>query len=150
MPVIVLDAYALEAYLNDELPVADTVEPLLLSGEQVLISGINLAETLDRMIRVHGMPPAELEANLLGTGVHVTGVDEAAAFAAARLRAAHYHRSKRAVSIADCCAVALALDRDAPLVTSDPALLGLISDENGRYMALPDSAGTVWEPKRAD
>jgi predicted nucleic acid-binding protein len=144
MPVIVLDAYALEAYLNDELPVADVVEPLLLSGEQVLISGINLAETLDRMIRVHRMAPAELEANLLGTGVHVTAVDEPTAFEAARLRAAHYHRTRRAVSIADCCAAALALDRDAPLVTSDPALLGLIADENGRYMVLPDSEGKVW------
>jgi PIN domain nuclease of toxin-antitoxin system len=144
--VIVLDAYALEAYLNDELPAADTVEPMLLSGEQVLISGINLAETLDRMMRIHRMPPAELEANLLDTGVHVTAVDEATAFEAARLRAAHYHRTRRAVSIADCCAAALALDRDAPLVTSDSALLGLIADENGRYMALPDSDGNVWSP----
>jgi predicted nucleic acid-binding protein len=147
--VIVLDAYALEAYLTLEAS-APIVRDLLASGEQALISGINLAETLDRMIRVHGMPPAELEANLLGTGVHISVVDEPTAFAAARLRAAHYHRSKRAVSIADCCAAALALDRDAPLVTSDPALLGLISDENGRYMALPDSTGTVWAPRRAD
>jgi predicted nucleic acid-binding protein len=144
--VIVLDAYALEAYLNDELPVADAIEPMLLSGEQVLISGIDLAETLDRMIRLHGMPPAELEADLLGTGVHVTAVDEPTAFEAARLRAAHYHRTSRAVSIADCCAAALALDRNAQLVTSDPALLGLIADENGPYMALPDSTGNVWSP----
>jgi predicted nucleic acid-binding protein len=144
MPVIVLDAYALEAYLNDELPAADAVEPILLSGEQILISGINLAETLDRMMRVHRMPPAELEANLLDSGVHVTAVDEPTAFEAARLRAAHYHRTRRAVSIADCCAASLALDRDAPLVTSDPALLGLIADENGRYVAIPDSDGNVW------
>jgi PIN domain nuclease of toxin-antitoxin system len=144
--VIVLDAYALEAYLNDEVLAADAVEPMLLSGEQVLISGVNLAETLDRMIRLHGMSPVELEANLLGTGVHVSSVDEPTAFDAARLRAAHYHRTDQAVSIADCCAAALALDRDAPLVTSDPALLSLIADENGRYIALPDSAGNVWSP----
>ncbi len=92
---------------------------LLLSGEQILISGINLAETMDRMIRLHGMPPEELEAHVLGTGVHITAVDEATAFDAARLRATHYHRTRRAVSIADCCAAALALDRNAPLVTSD-------------------------------
>lgn len=146
MPVIVLDAYALEAYLNDELPAADAIEPMLLSGEQVLISGINLAETLDRMIRLHGMSATELEANVLGTGVFVSSVDEPTAFEAARLRASHYHRTRRAVSIADCCAAVLALDRDAPLVTSDPALLGLIADENGRYTALPDSAGNVWSP----
>lgn len=143
--MIVLDAYALEAYFTRETS-APIVRDLLATGELTLISGINLAETLDRMIRVHGMSPAELEADLLDTGVHVTGVDAAAAFSAAQLRAAHYHRSRRAVSIADCCAAALALDRDVPLVTSDPALLGLIADENGRYVALPDSSGTVWAP----
>jgi PIN domain nuclease of toxin-antitoxin system len=143
--VIVLDAYALEAYLQLEAS-APTVRDLLAAGEQALISGINLAETLDRMIRVHGMSPVELEADLLGTGVFVSSVDEPTAFEAARLRASHYHRTRRAVSIADCCAAALALDRDAPLVTSDAALLGLIADENGRYMALPDSAGNVWSP----
>ncbi|MDP9465113.1 MAG: PIN domain-containing protein [Actinomycetota bacterium] len=143
--MIVLDAYALEAYFTMETS-APIVRDLLATGEQTLISGINLAEILDRMIRVHGASPAELEANLLDTGVHVTGVDEAIAFSAARLRATHYHRDRRAVSIADCCAAALALDRDAPLVTSDPALLGLIADENGRYMALPDSSGIVWSP----
>jgi predicted nucleic acid-binding protein len=143
MPVIVLDAYALEAYFRLEAS-APIVRDMLRGGEQALISGINLAETLDRMIRLHGMSPAELEADLLDTGVHVTAVDEPTAFEAARLRAAHYHRTRRAVSIADCCAAALALDRDAPLVTSDPALLGLIADENGRYMVLPDSDGKVW------
>ena len=145
MPVIVLDAYALEAYLKLETS-APIVRDLLATGEQALISGINLAETLDRMIRLHGRSPVELEADLLGTGVHVSSVDEPTAFEAARLRAAHYHRTRRAVSIADCCAAALALDRDAPLVTSDPALLGLIADENGRYLALPDSTGNVWSP----
>jgi PIN domain nuclease of toxin-antitoxin system len=142
---MVLDAYALEAYFTMEAS-APVVRDLLATGEQTLISGINLAETLDRMIRLHGASPAGLEADLLGTGVHVIGVDAAIAFSAARLRATHYHRSRRAVSIADCCVAALALDQDAPLVTSDPALLGLIADEHGRYMALPDNSGTVWAP----
>jgi len=69
--VIVLDAYALEAYLNDEVVAADIVEPLILSGQQVLISGINLAETLDRMIRVNGAMRHELEIDLIGLGLTV-------------------------------------------------------------------------------
>jgi len=142
--VIVLDAYALEAYLNDEVLAADIVEPLLLSGEQVLITAVNLAETADRMIRLNGANRDELESDVVGLGVTVAGVDSAAAFDAAALRASHYHRTQRAVSIADCCAAALALDRDALLVSSDPALLGLMHDEGGRYLALPDSAGNVW------
>jgi predicted nucleic acid-binding protein len=52
----------------------------------------------------------------------------------------------RAVSVADCCAAAIALDRDAVLATSDPALLAMIHDEGGRWMALPDSTGETWSP----
>jgi len=144
--VIVLDAYALEAYLNDEVAAADVVEPLILSGQQVLITGIDLAETLDRMLRVHGASRDELENDLIGLGLTVTGVDATMAFDAGVLRAAHYHRTRRSVSIADCCAAALSLDRDAPLATSDPALLDLLHEEGGRYVALPNSAGEVWSP----
>ena len=78
--------------------------------------------------------------------LQVSGVDASVALDAAALRAAHYHRSRRAVSLADCCAAALSLDRDAPLVTSDPALLALLNDEGGRYVALPNSVGKVWSP----
>jgi PIN domain nuclease of toxin-antitoxin system len=145
--VIVLDAYALEAYLALELA-APLVRDMLLTGEQAIISGINLAETVDRMIRIHHANPDDIESDLALLRIHISSVDEATAFAAAQLRATHYHRTRRAVSLADCCAAALALDRDAPLVTSDPALLGLMADENGRYTALPDSTGAVWSPTR--
>jgi PIN domain nuclease of toxin-antitoxin system len=145
--VIVLDAYALEAYLALELA-APLVRDMLLTGEQAIISGINLAETVDRMIRIHHANPDDIESDLALLRIHISSVDETTAFAAAQLRATHYHRTRRAVSLADCCAAALALDRDAPLVTSDPALLGLMADENGRYTALPDSTGAVWSPTR--
>lgn len=112
----------------------------------MLITGVNLAEAMDRMIRVNGADRQELEDDLVALGLTVSGVDAPMAFDAAALRAGHYHRSRRAVSIADCCAAALALDRDAPLVTSDPALLGLVHDEGGRYVALPGSSGQVWSP----
>lgn len=144
--MIVIDAYALEAYLTDEVMAADIVEPLILSGQQVLITGVNLAEALDRMIRVNGADREELESDLIALGLTVSGVDAQMAFDAASLRAGHYHRARRAVSIADCCAAALSLDRDAPLVTSDPALLALVHEEGGRYVALPDSGGEVWAP----
>ena len=143
--MIVLDAYALEAYLSLERA-APAVRDLILSGQQVLITGVNLAEAMDRMIRVNGADREELESDLVGLGLTVSGVDAQMAFDAASLRAGHYHRARRAVSIADCCAAALALDRDAPLVTSDPALLALVHDEGGRYVALPDSSGEVWAP----
>lgn len=144
--MIVIDAYALEAYLNDEVVAADVVEPLILSGQQVLITGINLAEVIDRMIRVNGASRDELENDLIGLGLTVSGVDATMAFDAAALRATHYHRTRRSVSLADCCAAALSLDREAALATSDPALLAMVHDEGGRYVALPNSAGDVWSP----
>ncbi|MCB0982005.1 MAG: hypothetical protein H6513_02340 [Acidimicrobiaceae bacterium] len=141
-----LDAYALEAYLNDELPAADAVEPLFLSGEQLLISGINLAEAMDRMVRVNGADASELAVDIGQLGLTVSGVDEQVALDAAILRAGHYHRVRRPVSLADCCAAALALDRDAALATSDPPLLAMVHDEGGRIIPLPDSSGAVWSP----
>ena len=141
--VIVLDAYALEAFLNLETS-GPIVRDLILSGEQILITTVNLAETADRMIRLNGASRDELESDLSGLGITVAEVDSGTAFDAAALRAGHYHRTRRAVSIADCCAAALALDRDAVLVSSDPALLGVVHDEGGRYLVLPDSTGNVW------
>ena len=143
--VIVLDAYALEAFLNLETS-APTVRDLILSGEQILITAVNLAETADRMIRLNGATRDELESDVLALGITVTGVDAGAGFDAADLRARHYHRTRRAVSVADCCAAAITLDRDALLVSSDPALLAMVHDEGGRYMALPNSSGHVWSP----
>jgi predicted nucleic acid-binding protein len=60
---------------------------------------------------------------------------------AGRLRARHYHRGKRAVSLADCIAAATALTQAQPLTTSDPARAALVRDEDGEVHGLPDSHG---------
>ncbi len=143
--MIVLDAFALEAYFTDEAAGA-AVADVLADGQQVVMSAINLTETLDRLIRVHGVDQVELSGDLLGLGITISDVDVFTAFDAAALRAGHYHRTHRAVSVADCCAAAIALDRDAVLASSDPALLAMVHDEGGRWMALPDSSGEVWSP----
>ena len=143
--MIVLDACALESYFADE-PAAEQVGAMLQNGEQIVISAINLTETLDRLLRLRGADRESLAADLLELGLTVSDVDIAVAFDAAALRAGHYHRTSRAVSVADCCAAAIALDRDAVLASSDPALLAMVHDEGGRWMALPDSSGVVWAP----
>jgi PIN domain nuclease of toxin-antitoxin system len=142
---VVLDAQGLEAFLRDEFA-AELVEQLIFSGEQMVMATINLAETVDRMRRVHGVVSDSLHADLLETGIHFSAVDTELAVEAAELRAAHYHRTRRSVSLADCTAAALALDRGARLATSDPALLALMIDEGGMIEALPASDGTVWAP----
>ena len=144
-PLLVLDAQALEAYLCDE-PAAAAVEALLMSGEQKLMATVNLAELVDRMRRVRGVSSATLVADLVLSGIHFSALDAELAVAAAELRAIHYHRTTCPVSIADCTAAALALDRGACLVTSDPALLRVVLDEAGQVQALAGSDGSVWSP----
>ena len=141
--VAVLDAQALEAFLRDE-PAALRVEQILTSGEHVLMAATNLAETFDRLKRVHRAETATLVADMFETGVHFSTVDLDLAVEAAELRAAHYHRVHRAVSLSDCTAAALALDRGARLATSDPALLELVVAEGGDVEPLPGSNGSVW------
>jgi PIN domain nuclease of toxin-antitoxin system len=140
---VVLDAQGLVAFFTGE-PALAPVRELLLSGEQTIMATINMAETIDRMRRVHGIDSDSLEADLLETGIHFRAVDIALATEAAELRASHYHRTRRSVSLADCIAAALALDRGYRLATSDPALLALVVDEGGTVEPLPASDGTVW------
>ena len=66
------------------------------------------------------------------------------ATAAGALRARHYHRRHRAVSLADCVAAEAARMCGVALVSADPHLLDVCRDEGIDRIALPDSAGRVW------
>lgn len=76
----------------------------------------------------------------------MTTLDERLGQTAGLLRARHHHRTKRAVSLADCLAAAVAADTRRPLATSDPHLLDLCHDESIPFASLPDSAGSSWQP----
>jgi predicted nucleic acid-binding protein len=143
--MILLDAYAIEGYLLDE-PAAERVEELLLSGEQIVLNAVNFAETLDRLVRVHGWDRAVAIADIRETGCSVIGLDPDLAFEAATLRARHYHRATRAVSIADCCAAAHALDRGATVATADPALIDMVVAEGGSIDILVGVDGSRHNP----
>jgi predicted nucleic acid-binding protein len=138
--VITLDASALVALLREE-PAAAEVESMLLSGEQCLITAINLAEVLDHIGRVIGIDVPQVQADVAELALFVSSVDSDLAAASAELRRRNYHRKSRPVSLADCCAAAHALDRGSQLATSDADLLQLVHDEGGRALALPNSFG---------
>jgi uncharacterized protein with PIN domain len=136
------------AGLIDE-PAAARVTELLEAQEGTpRISAVNLAEALDSITRRRGWPHAEVAEKLdwlkLG-GLQIEPVTEMLATAAAKLRSKHYHRQRRPVSIADCIALALALELGDQLATSDPALLATARDENCAVVALPDSEGRIAE-----
>jgi len=139
----VLDAYAVLAYLRGEPCAGDVAE--LLRGRTVLTAA-NAGEVLDQLVRVYRRDPDDVHGDLAllaNAGMDIVGVSADQGLAAGRLRARHYHRERRAVSLADCIAAAAALELQRALATSDPALAALVRAEGGQVHALADSHGVV-------
>lgn len=138
----VLDAFAVLAYLRGE-PAKDEVRTLL-SGPSVLTS-VNAAEVVDRLVRAYGWHPDVVSGDLTllrVAGMDTVPVDASAGLLAGELRARHYHRTRCAVSLADCVAAAVALTSSLPLATSDVPLAAVVRAEGGRVHPLPDVRGT--------
>lgn len=144
--MIVLDAQAFIAYTTNE-PGATVVRDQLRTKQQVLLSTANLTEVTYFLGRTRGATPASVYADIIELEIHVTRLDEGCALEAASLRLRHYHRVRRPVSLADCCAAALALDRGAALVTSDGPLLDLMIEEQGDVLPVPASDSSLWSPR---
>jgi PIN domain nuclease of toxin-antitoxin system len=120
---VLLDAFALIALLTDE-PAAETVEVLLRRGDAAM-TVVNLAEALDVLRRIEKIPADRLEsltAPLLSKYVELRSIDEPIARRAADIRARRYHRSRAALSLADCILLA-AVSRSDTLATADEPLL---------------------------
>ena len=127
---VLLDAFALIALLAGE-PAADGVEAILRRGEAA-ITAINLAEVLDVLERVEGIPADRLDAltgPLIEESMTLIPVDERLARRAAALRALYYHRTRAPVSLADCVLIAAAASMDA-LATADRAVIGIARTED--------------------
>jgi PIN domain nuclease of toxin-antitoxin system len=138
----VLDAYALVALVADEAG-ADEVETLLRHGG-CQIAPANLAEAVDVTQRVHGVPAHEvrgaLEPLIPDTLAPLTaGLDEA--WMAGDLRARHYDKKTRALSLADCLLLAHAVVQAVEIATSDPPLAEAARAEGVGVVALPDTSG---------
>jgi PIN domain nuclease of toxin-antitoxin system len=143
--VTVLDAYAVIAYLRAE-PAAEEVRPLLDSGDATL-TAVGVAEVLDHLIRLAGADEedAALDVAQLGLLEGIV-VDSDLGLAAGRLRARRYHRSRCAVSMADCIAAEAARQAATSLATSDPQLLDLCRIEGISALVLTAVDGTRWTP----
>lgn len=138
-----LDAYTVVAYLCDE-PAADAIEPIITRPS--VVSALNLAEVVDRLMRIHAWEPDDLYSTLAimeRAGMRVLPVTDDLAIEAGLLRARHSHGSRCAVSMADCVAAATALREKVPLATSDPALVAVMRAEGGEVLPLPDSKGSM-------
>ncbi|MBI2684247.1 MAG: PIN domain-containing protein [Actinobacteria bacterium] len=140
MGLTVLDAQALIAVLRDE-PAADAVSDLIRAGDTAM-TPVNVAEVSDFLIRRAGASAERSRAilqtiipdpvRLLTVGldqVHRTGM----------LRATHYDRSRRPVSLADCVLLASCGPHDR-IATADHALLGVAKAAGIGAVALPRGA----------
>jgi PIN domain nuclease of toxin-antitoxin system len=142
----VLDAYAVLALFRGE-PAAGPVRELLESDADSSLTVLGVAEVLDHLVRLAGVTDEEAVLDVAQLGLaEPRALDAAAAMQAGLLRARHYHRRDRAVSLADCVAAATAQAWHRPLATADPHLLALCVDEGIAVLALPDSSGVTWRP----
>lgn len=140
-----LDAYAVIGFLAGE-PVADDVDLLIRRGG-CRVTTLGLAEVIDRMARLYDADPDEIAVDITALSLESpTPLDAATSVLAGRLRARHYHRTTRAVSMADCVLAAAARAAGGPVATSDPHLLGLCHDEGIAALPLPGSDASVWSP----
>ena len=142
--MIILDAYAVLALLNDE-HAALQVQKLIEGDEETALTLLGISEVLDYLVRLAGTEEDEAVLDLAQLGLAAPpALDPQLAASAGLLRARHYDRRTRAISLADCVAAETARRLDASLATADPPLLDTCEAEGIAVIALPDSQGAVW------
>src|SRR6266498_4903472 len=114
----VLDSFALLAYLQDE-PVASRIEKLLENAGKekchLFLSIINLGEILYITERRGGVAKAQDALALIRQlPIKIVAADEQIVFVAAHIKANH------SVSYADSFAIAIGIQENATVITSDP------------------------------
>jgi len=152
---VIVDAYALIALLRDEAAGVH-VEALLRSNPQARLTSVGVAEVLDRLIRLTAVDEDEAVLDLATVGLMApTVVSSIVASAAGRLRARRYHRTRCAISLADCIVAETARAHECAVATSDPHLLD-VCGEVGHLVhvvgagaaATADDAHAAIEPAR--
>lgn len=108
------------------------------------MSAVNVAEVIDRLVRVHGADADAVRDRidwLIYGGLEIEPVWLPVARLAASLRAEHYHRAEMPLSMADCMCVATALTLGSELATADRDLARVARQVGLKVIALPDSSG---------
>jgi PIN domain nuclease of toxin-antitoxin system len=135
--VTLLDAYALIAFLVGG-PATQQVRAILREGDAAVATA-NLAEVLDVSQRVHGVPiprAVEILEPLLEGPLIAVPLDSTVARRAAEIRAKHYHRSSRPISLADAVLIGSATPDDR-IATADPDVLAVTKAEKLEAIVLP-------------
>jgi predicted nucleic acid-binding protein len=139
-----IDASALIALLGAE-PAAREVQEILNRG--AAMTTLNLAEAIDRLKRRYELEIEQTRPvieGLLAKHLTLLPLGSAQAWRAGEIRAAHYHRTRCPISLADAVLVASA-PAGGRIASSDGLLLGIAASEGIATAVLPDSKG-----RRAD
>jgi PIN domain nuclease of toxin-antitoxin system len=135
--VTLLDAYALIAFLVGG-PATAHVRAILREGDAA-VATTNLVEVLDVSQRLYGVPIArtvEILEPLFEGPLLLVPLDSALARRAAEIRARHYDRSTRPISLADAVLIGSAGSHDR-IATADPDVLAVAKVEKLASIALP-------------
>jgi predicted nucleic acid-binding protein len=135
-----IDASALIALLGAE-PAAGEVQEMLNRG--AAMTTLNLAEAIDRLERRYDIEVGRARPvieGLLAKSLALLPLGPAQAWRAGEIRAAHYHRSRCPISLADAVLVASA-PAGGCIASSDGPLLSVAASEGLAIAALQDSRG---------
>jgi PIN domain nuclease of toxin-antitoxin system len=135
--VTLLDAYALIAFVVGG-PATQQVRAILREGDAAVATA-NLAEVLDVSQRVHAIPiprAVEVLEPLLEGPLTAVPLDSTVARRAAEIRATHYHRSTRPISLEDAVLIGSAQLGDR-IATADPDVLAVADAEKLESVTLP-------------
>ena len=113
--VYVLDAFALLAFLEAEEGGEIVKDFLQRPGAQFFISAVNLGEVYYIVLRERGKEIAELVESELRQAQNIRVVDATWE----RAKMAGEFKARGGISYADCFSAALALEKEAPLLTGD-------------------------------
>jgi predicted nucleic acid-binding protein len=114
----------------------------MLNGGAAMTT-LNLAEAVDRLERRYDLEIERIRPvieGLLAKNLALLPLGPAQAWRAGEIRAAHYHRSRCPISLADAVLVASA-PAGGLLASSDGTLLAVAASEGLATAALPDSKG---------
>ncbi len=133
MNAVVLDSFALIAFLEDE-PGREIVEHILdkclVTGENAFISVVNWGEVYYTTFRTKGEKSARLALDVIRTlPIEIINIEQELTFLAAQYKAKHK------MSFADAFAAALAKAKHAELITGDPEFAPLGKDIKIRWLA---------------
>jgi predicted nucleic acid-binding protein len=139
----VLDAGVVIGALRGE-PAGAEIVAFFARPSPPRLSTVNLAEIIDVLTRAKGVAVDRIELGLrrlVDAGMRLEPVTPSIAHRAGALRAAHFHARTTPVSIADCIALATAIELLLPLATTDRALADVARGEGVVVEAVPNSGG---------